>query len=262
MKHNFEERKENRIINAHRLAKKNRQEADNLYNSASQMASAIPMGQPILIGHHSEKRDRNYRSRIGKKFQQAGSKLEKAAYYEDKVKAIENNDAIFSDDPKAVEKLTDKLNGMKTRQEFMKAANKCLKKGDKEGFLKLPLGTIALWEELNVVDRVHGKGFASFELTNNSTNIRRIEQRIAQLKKLETKTVIDKTINGIRIFENREANRLQIIFPGKPDDYTRKKLKSSGFRWSPSEGAWQRHISNSAFYDAQNIVNAVAKNGQ
>ena len=260
MKHDFEERKENRIINAHRLAKKNQQQTDTLYHSASQMASAIPMGQPILVGHHSEKRDRNYRSRIGNKFQQAGIKLDKAAYYEEKARAIENNDAIFSDDPKALDKLTDKLNGMKTTQEFMKAANKCLKKGDKDGFLKLQFGTLELWEQLNVVDRLHGKGFPSFKLTNNSANIRRIEQRIAQLKKLETKTGIDETINGIRIFENREANRLQIIFPGKPDDNTRKKLKSAGFRWSPIEGAWQRHISNSAFYDAQNIVNAVAEN--
>lgn len=223
------------------------------------MASAIPMGQPILIGHHSEKKDRNYRSRIGNKFQQAGIKLDKAAYYEEKAKAIENNDAIFSDDPNALDKLTDKLNGMKTTQEFMKAANKCLKKNDKDGFLKLQFGTLELWEQLNVVDRLHGKGFPSFKLTNNSANIRRIEQRIAQLQKLETKTAYDQTINRIRILENLEANRLQIIFPGKPEEEARKKLKSAGFRWSPSESAWQRHISNGALFNAKMIVNALAK---
>lgn len=260
MKHDFEERKENRIINAHRLAKKNQQEAENLYTTASEMASVIPMGQPILIGHHSEQRDRNYRSRISNKFQQAGVKLDKAAYYEDKAKTIENNDAIFSDDPQALEKLTAKLNELKTAQDFMKSANKCLRKGDKDGFLKLEPATEALWNELSQSSPGYGKGFPHFSLSNNNANIRRIEQRITQLKRLETKTAVDETINGIRIFENKEANRLQLIFPGKPDENTRKRLKSAGFRWSPSEGAWQRHISRSAYLDAQIIVGKTDNN--
>ncbi|UOE52257.1 DUF3560 domain-containing protein [Mucilaginibacter sp. P25] len=254
MKHDFEERKENRIINAHRLAKKNTQEAESLYTTASEMASVIPMGQPILIGHHSEKRDRNYRNRISNKFQQANIKLDKAAYYQDKAKTIENNDAIFSDDPKALEKLNAKLNELKKAQEFMKSSNKCLRKGDKECFLKLEAASEYLWDELNKTSPGYGKGFAHFSLSNNNANIRRIQQRIDQLKKLEVKTAIDETINDIRIFENKEANHLQIIFPGKPDEITRKKLKSAGFRWSPREGAWQRHISRSAYLDAQIIV--------
>ncbi len=39
-------------------------EADNRFDRAHDMASVIPFGQPILIGHHSEKRDRNYRAKI------------------------------------------------------------------------------------------------------------------------------------------------------------------------------------------------------
>lgn len=34
------------------------------HDRATTMASAIPFGQPILIGHHSEQRDRRYRQRI------------------------------------------------------------------------------------------------------------------------------------------------------------------------------------------------------
>lgn len=33
------------------------------YRRSHEMMDAIPLGQPILIGHHSEKRDRNYRDR-------------------------------------------------------------------------------------------------------------------------------------------------------------------------------------------------------
>lgn len=259
MKHDFEERKQSRIENAERLAEKNKKESESLYLSAHEMASAIPFGQPILIGHHSEKRDRRYRERIGNKFDQSHRKQEKADYYEQKAKTIANDTNIYSDDPEALQKLTEKLNSRKSNQEFMKAANRCIKKQDKEAFLKLPNSTESLWGELNKPDKVFGRGFASFSLTNNNANIRRIEQRIAHLKKLEVKTAADITLNGVRIFENLEANRLQFIFDGKPEEATRTLLKKWGFRWSPREGAWQRHISNSATFAAKQIIEQLKK---
>lgn len=48
------------------------------------MASVIPFGQPILIGHPSEQRDRNYRDKIHNTFGKAFAMQDKAAYYEDK----------------------------------------------------------------------------------------------------------------------------------------------------------------------------------
>ena len=48
-----------------------RDDADRLHTDARDMASIIPFGQPILVGHHSEKRDRNYRGRIHKKFERS-----------------------------------------------------------------------------------------------------------------------------------------------------------------------------------------------
>ena len=43
---------------------------------------------------------------------------------------------------------------------------------------------------------------------------------------------------------NREANRLQIYFEGKPDATVRDELKSNGFRWSPKAEAWQRQLND------------------
>ena len=260
MKHDFEERKQRRIENAKRRAIKNEQEADSLYKSAHEMASYIPFGQPILVGHHSEKRDRRYRQQIHDKFGKSFEKRGKATYYAEKAESIENDNAIYADDPEALQKLTDKLNGLKTVQEFMKAANRCIKKQDKAAFLKLEMGTENLWEQLNAEGQFGGKGFPHFRLTNNNANIRRIEQRIAGLKKQETKPAVDKTINGIRIYENREAGRLQMYFKGKPSEEMRKLLKANGFRWSPTEGAWQRHISNSALYSAEAITKRLSGN--
>ncbi len=47
-----------------KAAQRTEAEAGARLNTARKMAAVIPFGQPILIGHHSEKRDRNYRGRI------------------------------------------------------------------------------------------------------------------------------------------------------------------------------------------------------
>jgi hypothetical protein len=257
MKHDFEERRQKRINNAKSRAVKNEQEAESLYNSAQERARMIPLGQPILVGHHSEKRDRNFREGIHNTFGKSFEKSKKADYYADKADSIESNNAVFSDDPKAIEKLTERLNNLKQVQEFMRAANRCIKKRDKEAFLKLAYGSESLWEQLITPDHLKRVGFASYKLTNNSANIRRIEQRIEALKKQGTKAATDKTINGVRIFENMEANRLQLIFEDKPGAEIRQRLKANGFRWSPTEGAWQRHISPHALYSAESIAEAL-----
>jgi hypothetical protein len=257
MKHDFEQRRQRRITNAKNRAVKNEQEADSLYKNAHEMASFIPFGQPILVGHHSEKGDRRYRQKIHNTFGKSFEKRGKAEYYEAKAESIEGNNAIFSDDPEALDKLTEKLKSLNDVQEFMKSANKCIRKNDKAGFLKLVFGTEELWEQLATPDYLKRVGFASFKLTNNNANIRRIEQRIAQLTKQEAKIAIDKTVNGVRIYENREANRLQMIFSEKPSPEVRKQLKANGFRWSPYESAWQRHISPNALYSAERIAESL-----
>jgi hypothetical protein len=45
-------------------------------------------------------------------------------------------------------------------------------------------------------------------------------------------------------------NRLQLIFDEKPNESQRTQLKSSGFKWAPSQGAWQRQLNNKAIYAA------------
>lgn len=218
------------------------------------MASAIPFGQPILIGHHSEKRDRNYRKKIHNTYGKAFEKRDKADYYEEKAQSIESNTAIFSDDPEAMNKLQEKLKSLEDNQAFMKAVNKCIKKKDKEGFLALPHATVELWEKINAPNVMGVIGFASYSLRNNNANIKRIKGRIRQLQRQQVGEPFNEIINGVHIFENREANRLQLLFNSKPSFEVRKKLKKGGFRWSPHEGAWQKRISVHAIYFTKEMV--------
>jgi hypothetical protein len=254
MKNNFEERRQNRVNYAQAQVAKNDKKAEQLYNSAKKMADCIPFGQPILVGHHSEKRDRNFRKRIHNTFGKSFEAQDKAKHYEQKAETIENNDAIFSDDPQAIEKLEKKLIGLQGSQQFMKAANKCIKKQDKEVFLKLPFATEKLWIELNTPSFRGRVGFPSYSLQNNNAEISRVKKRIEFLKREGARETRETTIKGVRLVENAEANRVQLFFDGKPSDEVRKILKTNGFRWCPSENAWQRHLHSWAVRIARDLV--------
>lgn len=55
--------------------------------------------------------------------------------------------------------------------------------------------------------------------------------------------ITEQQIGDITIINSVEDNRIMITFPGVPDESIRARLKSDGFRWSPSNGAWQAYRS-------------------
>jgi hypothetical protein len=73
MKSNREQRAENLHARADWLSS----EAIRAGKQAHDMASIIPLGQPIIVGHYSEKGDRAYRARINSKYRKASHLLTK-----------------------------------------------------------------------------------------------------------------------------------------------------------------------------------------
>lgn len=53
-------------------------------------------------------------------------------------------------------------------------------------------------------------------------------------------------INGTTVYQNTEANHIQILFTDKPSIEMISKLKSKGFKWSPRFKAWQRQLTPNA----------------
>ncbi|WP_222165943.1 DUF3560 domain-containing protein [Edaphocola aurantiacus] len=79
-----QERAANRAERSEKRAEQATKRSNELYERASEMGKAIPMGQPILIGHHSEHRDRRYRERIHNTMGRSVEEEKKAQYYKDK----------------------------------------------------------------------------------------------------------------------------------------------------------------------------------
>lgn len=91
------ESRENRAERLAVRADKKRKEADAITEQAREMASIIPMGEPIHIGHHSERRDRNYREKIGNKMRKGAELSDYADELERRAKASARNTAIYAD---------------------------------------------------------------------------------------------------------------------------------------------------------------------
>lgn len=173
----------------------------------------------------------------------------------DKIRSVSTG-GISSDDPQAVEKLEAKLAALEKHQELMKAANVAIRMKDPtEGDAKLAeLGytpeDIAKLREPDFCGRI---GYPAYLLQNNNANIRRIRGRIEELKKRTENTPEGWEFDGGRVVVNTTENRLQIIFDGKPDADIRTELKGEGFRWAPSQGAWQRQLTDNAMRAARRL---------
>lgn len=179
-------------------------------------------------------------------------------------------DGIRSDRPDAVVMLEKKLAALEARQEAMKKANAAwaaLAKDPENPKAKAALAAVpADW--IPALQRFKplwsGDKPYTFALKNNGAEIRRCKARIEEIQKEAARHApaadgappapAEQEIGGARVVENADAMRLQIFFPGKPDAARREKLKAHGFRWAPSEGAWQRLLNNAARYAAKQVL--------
>ena len=166
---------------------------------------------------------------------------------------------ISADDPQAVQKLEKKLESLEKSQETMKAVNAYYRKHktldgcphlSSEQLEKLKADMASSWH-------LGDKPFATWALSNNSAEIRRMKDRIKSLSQQKEIGFVGWEFDGGKVEANTEANRLQIFFEDKPDEATREALKNNGFRWSPKVGAWQRQLTSNAYY-AADYVKAIA----
>ena len=180
----------------------------------------------------------------------------------DKIKSISNgSELIKSSDEDCIERLEYKLETLKTLQEKMKAVNAALRKKDiEDGNLDLmELGyTEDDIKEIRTPDIIGRIGYPAYRLQNNNQEIHRIEERINSLKTVKERGTTEEENEGYTYKEDTELMRIQFIFDDKPDEETRKILKQYGFRWAPSQGAWQRQLTSNGQRSAKFVKKALS----
>jgi len=211
---------------------------------------------PVIVGRSRFPVDRSRKAHeaASNKYAKIEEHLERA------IKSMERRafpyglpgDPVRQGDPDAIEKLKERLQQEIEAHERGKAANRAWKKKGAEGLREIG------WPEDDIAFCVKWKHQPYFT-ANGSARIRRLKERIAQLEAERARGSSEWDVTGLdlRVVENAEIGRIQIVFDGKPDADTRSILKRNGFRWSPRQGAWQRHLNNAGRQAVHRVLEAI-----
>ncbi|WP_318493491.1 DUF3560 domain-containing protein [Photobacterium leiognathi] len=234
-------------------AQKLSEASDHQVERSNEASARFHGGQPILVGHHSEKSARAAQKRSHSAMDNAVKLSNKADHYAMKAASV-GSGGIASDDPEAINKLQLKLDKLVAKQDRMKKVNAILrskKLSREEKYQKVKeLGlSKVLFEELLNGDYVGRVGYAPFELTSNNAKIKAARERLKALTELHGSESIEASgdYDGMAWKMNESDGRFQLEFDDKPTKEMCQRLKREfGMNWSPPRAAWVRKITPNA----------------
>lgn len=242
------------------LADKMRTASAMHYSASRRAVEHIPFGQPILVGHHSERGHRATLARAHRAMDRSCEAAGKADHYAQRAASV-GNGGISSDDPAALVKLRAEHTRAEQLQQTMKECNKAIRANKTPEAQAAALVALGMSESqaaaLLKPDFMGRAGFPDYRIKNNGANIRRIAGRIAELETRRQAEDVER-IGACYIYrEDVDENRVMFEFSSKPAEAVRDILKNSGFRWSPSRGAWVRQLNNAGRWHAQDAARRI-----
>lgn len=168
--------------------------------------------------------------------------------------------AVKSDDPEVLNFLHAKLDQLQAAHQTMKDANAYYRKYKTLDGCPGVTAKERDWLENGHAFAsgsplsVYGCPYPTYALQNSNATIKRTAERIKKLEAVKATQPVEDDRDGYTYRENVEAMRVQLVFDGKPDDETRTLLKRNGFKWAPSQGAWQRQLNDAGKYAAHRVM--------
>ena len=216
-----------------------RQKSDAAFDAVHRLADSIPFGQPILVGHHSERHARRDCERIDNGMRRACESVTMAAHHESKADGIERQleTTIFSDDPDAIEAIRAKVAAGHAQLAEWKVANSAWRKSGVAGLVALgwpqaraDAAAVAIaaaysWEK---------QPFVKWQISNLGANLRRLEKRIEHIESMQRQhETAQAAPGGLAIVG---ADYVSVTFAEKPAREILEALRAAGFCWG--SGSW------------------------
>lgn len=210
----------------------------------SEAKSGIPLGQPILVGHHSEARHRRIIAKADNAMRRAAESSKMAAHHRQKAAGLEALLArsIFDDDPDAIEALSARIAAREEQRATNNSINKIVRRKPRaeptpekiQDLIGLGM-TEATAKALFVPDCGGQVGIPAYVNANLSGNIKRDRDRIPRIQTSRRNQEAAEASGGMSIFEN-QAGQAVVTFAEKPHRDIIDALKAAGFRWG--RGSW------------------------
>lgn len=240
----YEERQESKIKKTRaRISKAKKIAEENDLSLYGEEKSGIPMGQPILVGHHSERRHRRHLEKIEEKVRKGYESAKEASRLEDKLHAQESRKAIDSDNPDARELLNFKIQKLDSQRKTAKMINHFIRSGcnvsELAQYLRLNFDEYFADSDLQASRMMESKGFPTWYFTNLGAEVRRLQKRLVELNAMDVGWEPIETEIGKAYVEE---GRVILSLKEKPNEEGLKAIKSSplAFKWSPTNKVWMR----------------------
>lgn len=215
------------------------------------IADAIPFGQPILVGHHSEGHARRDAERIRNGMDRAVEESKLAEHHRAKAGGLASQleRSVFSDDENAIAQLEARITEREAECVHMKAINAAYKKtapGDDVAVrlaTLVALGQLTREQMMKCAQAIRFGGnapYPSYATTNLRSSIRRDRERIEEIKARAARAATAQQAGGVVIeaLGTVEAGQsyTRVTFAEKPAGEVLEVLRAAGFNWS--RGSW------------------------
>lgn len=187
----YRERRERRVERLEGWAEGREAKAHAEHAKARGIADGIPLGQPVLVGHHSEGRHRRDLARIDGAYRRTAEHAAKAKRHAEKARNIEAQlaSSIYSDDEDATDRLRERIEALEAERDRIKAYNASARKAAKHG----GTGDTSLLDDAQRANLASiakhapyqlraGGALPAYALSNLSGNIKRNRDRLNELE--------------------------------------------------------------------------------
>jgi hypothetical protein len=179
------EKREDRRDRRRKWAKSRKAKADAAHQDSANAVAPIPFGQPILKGHHSQRRHERALEKSRRKATQSVEHSKMADRHEGRADNIERQleVSIFDDDPDAIERLRERIEQAEQSRNRIKRYNASCRRGQPD----LTILNDRERDELRSTIQVGFGGpkgqFPGYTLTNLGGRIRGYRKRLERLER-------------------------------------------------------------------------------
>lgn len=262
------ERLERKLEKREEWAGKARERSAARFKAVSAIADNIPLGQPILVGHHSEKRARKDQARIVSGMTKGLEEGRLADHHEGKAGGLAAQLArtTFSDDPDALDQLAARIAKLEAECERKTSWNAAWKRGAAAGEKKAKAKGKTSAEDL-LIARLDGgeqalreaghsqaiilaantsmePGYswvkAPFDMTHLRAEIRRLKGRVEEITRQQARQARAEAAGGVTIARSADGFWCTVTFAEKPERSILEALRDAGYRFGA--GSWSGYL--------------------
>lgn len=211
------------------------------FDAAGKIADGIPFGQPILVGHHSERHARRDQDRIHSNMSRGVEEHKLAEDHRSKAGGIECqlDRSVFSDDADAVDALERRIAEHEAERKRMKLINLLYRRSDAVGLAAMGLDFENLRSRVNSVGLSWVKvPYEGYQLTNLGARIRADKKRIEEIGR--RKALAEEATASGGVLVKVAGEYCSVTFAEKPPHETLDALRAAGFYWGG--GSWSGQV--------------------